>query len=170
MKVLGLDVSTKRTGWFITKRSCGVIEPPPLLSFEDKLVYFRAEVLKLLKKYKPDVVVIEDAYYRPGFGNIHTLKTLVKFAGVAIEVCASLGIPSEVITATTARKNCCGKEKLDKRGVFEYFVSKYGFEDWTFDKDNDKTDAMALTWGYREIQKAKKQSAKKKGDKKKAGK
>ncbi len=168
MKILGLDISTKSTGWFVTKRSCGVICPPASLSFPDKLVLFRREILKILTKYKPDVVVIEDAYYRPGFGNIHTLKTLVKFAGVAIEVCASLGIRVEIITATQARKYCCGDKKLDKRGVFDYFVRKYELGEWTFEKDNDKTDAMALVWGYREIQKAqaKEKPSTKKGNKK----
>lgn len=169
MKILGLDVSTKSTGWFITKRSCGTICPPPNLPFPEKLVFFRREVVRLLEKYKPDVLVIEDAYYRPGWGNIHTLKTLVKFAGVAIEACASLGIQVEIITATQARKYCCGKKKLDKRGVFDYFVKKYELGEWTFDRDNDKTDAMALVWGYREIQKAqaKEKSTTKKNRKKK---
>jgi Holliday junction resolvasome RuvABC endonuclease subunit len=95
---------------------------------------------------------------------------LVKFAGVAIEACAALGIKIEIITATQARKYCCGTEKLDKKGVFAYFVRKYALNDWTFEKDNDKTDAMALAWGYREIRKAqiKERSSKKKGDKKEA--
>ncbi len=105
MKILGLDVSTKSTGWFITKRSCGILAPDSKLSFEEKLVWFRIELGKILDKYKPDVVVIEDAYYRPGFGNIHTLKALVKFAGVAQELCAGKNIKSEIITATSARSD-----------------------------------------------------------------
>lgn len=165
MKILALDISTRSTGWFVSKRSCGVICPPKTLLFPDKLVLFRKEVVKLVKRYKPDVVVIEDAYYRPGFGNIHTLKALVKFAGVAIEACAGLGAGVEIITATQARKYCCGTKKLDKKGVFDYFVRKYELNDWTFDRDNDKTDAMALVWGYREIQKA--QAAEKSAKKKK---
>jgi len=170
VKILGLDVSTKSTGWFITKRSCGVIAPPKEPPFAERLALFRVEIEYLVLKYKPDVVVIEDAYYRPGFGNIHTLKTLVKFAGVAIEVCGTHKVPVEIITATQARKYCCGPEKLDKKGVFDYFVRKYKLNEWTFEKDNDKTDAMALVWGYREIQKAqaKEKSSTKEGNKKKA--
>ncbi len=169
MKILGLDVSTKSTGWFITKRSCGIIAPDPKLSFGEKLVVFRAELDSLLIKYKPDVVVIEDAYYRAGFGSIHTLKALVKFAGVAQEICASHGIQTEIITATTARKNCCGTQDqpFKKKEVFNYFKMKYNLDDWTFTKGNDITDAMALSWGYRGLIKAEKESAKKKGGKKK---
>ncbi len=157
MKLLALDVSTKSTGWFITKRSCGKIVPDKNLSFGDKLVFFRVELDKLLRKYGPDTVVIEDAYYRPGFGNIHTLKALTKFAGVALEICAYHGIEAEIITATTARKHCCGdhKGKFGKQEVFDFFVKKYNL-DWNYKEHNDLTDAMALSWGYREIQRVKK--------------
>jgi Holliday junction resolvasome RuvABC endonuclease subunit len=161
MKILALDVSTKSTGWFITRRSCGKIVPDKHLSFGEKLVFFRKELDKLLHKYKPSIVVVEDAYYRPGFGNIHTLKTLVKFAGVAVELCASHKIETEIITATAARKHCCGEHegKFGKQEVFDFFVEQYNL-DWSYKEHNDLTDAMALSWGYREIQKAKK----KKGD------
>ncbi len=164
MKILALDVSTKSTGWFVTKRSCGIISPDPKLSFGDKLVLFRNEIDQLLTKYKPDVVVIEDAYYRPGFGSIHTLKALVKFAGVAIEVCARHRIKTEIITATSARKHYCGKQEgaFKKREVFDFFKAKYDIRDWTFQKHNDLTDAMALSWGYREIQRSEKKSDSKK--------
>lgn len=171
MKILALDISTKSTGWFITKRSFGWITPDSKLSFGEKLVVFRQELSRLLHKYNPDVVVIEDVYYRQGFGSIHTLKALVKFAGVAVELCTSEGIPTEIITATAARKHCCGKQtgKFGKAEVFKYFVDKYSLDDWTFKGYNDVTDAMALSRGYREIKKAKKKSSKEKGGKKKAG-
>jgi len=168
MKILGLDVSTKSTGWFIAKRSCGIIAPNPKLSFNDKLVVFRIELEEILDKYKPDLVVVEDAYYRPGFGSIHTLKALVKFAGVAQELCTSKGIQVEIITATTARKHCCGEQegKFKKEEVFEFFKTKYDLDDWTFNKMNDITDAMALLWGYRGLIKAGPEPTKKKTRKK----
>lgn len=159
MKILALDVSTKSTGWFVTRRSCGKIVPDKKLSFGEKLVFFRKELDKLLRKYKPDVVVIEDAYYQPRKGSIHTLKVLSKFAGVALELCCSYDIETEIITATAARKHCCGdhEEKFGKQEVFDFFVEKYDL-DWNFKEHNDLTDAMALAWGYREIQRAKKKA------------
>ena len=163
MKLLALDISTTCTGWFISKASYGKIEPDASMPFPDKLCYFRDEIEKLLNRYKPDVVVIEDTYFR--FGNVHTLKQLVKFGAVAMEVVARRKIQVETITATQARKFCCGNQEgeFKKKEVFAYFVNKYGLHDWKFSSHNDITDAMALHWGYRE-----KQVAKKKTDTKKA--
>jgi len=166
MKILAFDVSTKSTGWVVTKRSCGKIVTDKKLSFGEKLVFFRRELEKLLRKYKPDIVVIEDAYYQPRKGSIHTLKTLAKFAGVAIELCTAYDTQVEIITATAARKHCCGEHEdaFKKPDVFQFFVKKYNL-DWTYEEHNDITDAMALSWGYRE-----KARLEKKKDKKQAGK
>lgn len=158
MKILGLDISTKSTGWFITKRSCGIIVPDLKLIFSEKLVYFRQEVLYLLEKYRPDVAVIEDTYLR--FGNVQTLKQLARFSGVAMEVCTSQGAKVENITATQARKNCCGEQKgeFKKPQVFEYLVKNKDFNSvceriyhspCNFSRDNDLTDAAALTMAYK---------------------
>jgi Holliday junction resolvasome RuvABC endonuclease subunit len=159
MKILALDVSSKSTGWFITKKSCGIISPPPKESQENKLVYFRTEVYKLIEKYKPDVVVIEDTYFRT---NTHTLKVLSRFAGVAMEAAGSHNIKVEFITATQARKYCCGTQtgSFKKEEVFNYFVNKYNLSDWNFNDHNDITDAAALNWGYREKKKAAKKKSK----------
>jgi Holliday junction resolvasome RuvABC endonuclease subunit len=152
MKVLGLDVSTKSTGWFMTKHRCGVITPPAELCLSDKLAWFRVVLEGVVLRYSPDVMVIEDAYYQPRKGSIHTLKSLSQFAGVAAEVAGTNKVKVEFITATQARKYCCGKHEgpFKKPEVFEYFVEKYGLDDWTFEKHNDITDAMALSWAYRE--------------------
>ena len=153
MRILALDLSSKSTGWFLsTGKSYGKIVPLASYTFEEKLVFFRKELECVVKKYVPDLVVIEDAYYSPGFGNIHTLKTLTKFAGVATELCASMGIAVELITATRARKYCCGKDKIDKQGVFKFFKEKYNL-DYSFEAGNDITDAAALIWGYRGFKK-----------------
>ena len=159
MKVLALDISTKSTGWFITKRSCGLIEPSSELSFPEKLSFFRQHVLALLKKYKPDIVVLEDTYLR---FNPSTLKKLSQFAGVAMETCNSMNTEVRVITATQARKNCCGEQPkgFKKREVFNYFVQKENFDevcnrlfnrDCSFEEDNDITDAAALARAVRVI-------------------
>ena len=165
MSVMGLDVSTKSTGWFISKRAMGLITIDPAASLEDKLCYFRDELVKLLEKYRPEIVVIEDTYLR--FHNPLTLKQLARFSGVAIEACARSGAKVKLITATQARKNCCGKQGKDfkKPEVFKYFTEKYELTSWKFDEHNDISDAWALAASYKNNEKQK--SIEKKGDKKK---
>lgn len=152
MKVLALDISTKSTGWFVSKRSCGRIEADPGLSWKENLVSFRDQVQGLVQKYRPTVVVIEDIYLRM---NVQTLKQLAMFQGVATEVSLREGVEVRTITATQARKLCCGKQEgeFKKKQVFQYFVGKYGWDHFVFDVHNDITDAAALLWGHREKEK-----------------
>lgn len=147
MKILALDISTKSTGWFISKRSCGVIQIDKDLEFSKKLVLFRKELSKILKGYKPEVVVLEDVYYRRGFSNIHTVKALAKFGGVAMELVASKRIKIVLMTATAARKSLGLDGKVTKEDVFNYFNSKYDLN-WNFKKHNDITDAWMLSFAY----------------------
>jgi Holliday junction resolvasome RuvABC endonuclease subunit len=143
MKILALDISTKSTGWFIDQENCGMIKIKEDLEFPDKLVLFRKELLSLLVKYKPKVVVIEDVHYRTGFSSIHTVKALAKFGGVASEVSASKKAKVILLTATSARKALGLEGKITKEDVFNYFNSTFSL-DWNFKEHNDITDAWAL--------------------------
>ena len=148
MKLLALDVSEKSTGWFLSKRSCGRIQPDPKLSFDERLVAFREQLAVLLEKYKPTLVVIEDVYLR---WNVQTFKQLSMLQGVARELATEMGIQVATLTATQARKYCCGPQegKFKKPEVFAFIVQKYGFSDFDFDSHNDITDAAALLLGYK---------------------
>lgn len=160
MKLMALDVSSKSTGWVVSPKKYGLITPSDKLSLVEKLSFFRDELQKLLVRYKPENVVIEDNYLR--FNNVSTLKTLARFQGVAMEICHREGAAVSTITATEARKHCCGKQGKDfkKPEVFRYFKDKYKKDEWVFDDHNDITDAFALYWSHVEKEKL----SKKKGN------
>ena len=147
MKILALDISTKSTGWFIDKDNFGIIQIDKDLEFHNKLVLFRKELNKILKEHKPKVVVMEDVYYRRGFGSIHTVKVLSKFGGVAAELVSSKRMKVVIMTATSARKSLGFEGKVTKQDVFEYFNSKFEMG-WNFTKHNDITDAWMLNFAY----------------------
>ena len=151
MKILALDVSTKSTGWFITKRSCGIIKIDSKLEFPKKLVLFRKELAVILKQYKPKTVVIEDVHYHRGFSNIHTVKVLSKFGGVATELAASKRIKIVLMTATSARKALDLEGKVTKEDVFDYFNSEFSMS-WNFKEHNDITDAWMLHFAYSQLE------------------
>lgn len=150
MRLLGLDISTKSTGWFVDKENNGIIATDEKAKLENKLVQFRKELNFILKTHKPKIVVIEDVHYRRGFSNIHTVKLLAKFGGVATELAASKKIKVELLTATSARKTLQLEGKVTKEDVFNYFNSEYNMN-WDFKKHNDITDAWMLHFAYEKI-------------------
>lgn len=147
MKVLALDISTKSTGWFVDKEHCGLILIDADLELPQKLVLFRKAVVGLLVEHKPKVVVIEDVYYRSGFSNIHTVKLLSKFGGVASEAAASKKAAVVLLTTTAARKYLGREGKVTKEEVFNHFNSTYNLG-WSFKEHNDITDAWMLHLAY----------------------
>jgi len=147
MTTLALDISTRSTGWFVDENNCGLIKINEKLEFPDKLVFFRKELAALIKKYKPRTIVMEDVHYRRGFSNIHTVKVLAKFGGVATELAASKKAKVVLMSATLARKALAKKGKVTKEDVFEHFNLKFKM-DWSFKTHNDVTDAWMLHFAY----------------------
>jgi len=150
MKVLGLDASSVRTGCCIVEdgyldfKSLDTIDPPPKLLMGKKLLFFEKAIKKLLKKHRPDAVVIENIFRGP---NIITFKTLSMFRGVAYKcVQEVLNLEPESIMPTEARKAVgCGPKKED---AFEWITKKYDFRDFTFNKHNDICDSIILALSY----------------------
>jgi Holliday junction resolvasome RuvABC endonuclease subunit len=151
MKVLGLDISTKSTGWFIDQDNCGLIKIDSDLDLPQKLVLFRKELNKILKQYKPKVVVMEDVHYRRGFSNIHTVKSLAKFGGVATELAASKRMKIVLMTPTAARKTLGLEGKVTKQDVFDHFNTTFSLG-WSFKEHNDITDAWMLHYAWNDKQ------------------
>lgn len=147
MKILALDISTKSTGWFIDQENCGLIKIKEDLEFPAKLVLFRKELSGILVKHRPKVVVIEDVHYRMGFSNIHTVKALAKFGGVASEIAASKKAKVILLTATSARKALGLEGKITKEDVFNHFNLTHSLG-WNFKEHNDITDAWMLQFAY----------------------
>lgn len=71
MRVLGLDPGSRRTGWGVVDRSgnrfhCaghGCITPAPKLDLPHRLQHIASEADALLRRFAPDVVVVEEAFY-----------------------------------------------------------------------------------------------------------
>lgn len=144
--VLGLDVSSSRTGfcvikngrWTKSKSSFGTIVPVGSYLGE-KLVSFRDQLEAVLKRVSPTHVIIEDIFSGP---NVSTMKTLARFSGVAIELCRRL-VGTEALVVNTVRVRSvvgCGKGKED---AFNYVCKRFHLE-WNFNKHNDITDAIIL--------------------------
>jgi len=84
--LFSLDVSSTSTGYSIIKKGrfrkvnkyFGKIMPDKKLDLAEKLSYFRSELVKLLEKYKPTCVAIEDVFV----GRVNSAIILSRFSGV----------------------------------------------------------------------------------------
>ncbi len=144
--ILGLDVSSSSTGfavlrdgrWNKSKASYGMIKPPRKLPLGEKLVYFRDELEKVIKKISPTHIVIEDVFRGR---NAKTVKLLSRFSGVTVELCRRLSKKEPTIVNALQARTCIGVRK--KEEAFSIITERYNL-DWNFNKMNDITDAIVL--------------------------
>lgn len=155
-KILGLDVSSASTGFCIfnkgrlLKSSLGTINPNSKDCYGARLKFFKDELVKLIRKYKPDKVVMEDIFKGR---NIKTFKTLAMFRGVCfITVFEEMGCDPICVMPTEARK-LVGVKGTAKEDGFGFAVKKYKLNDFDFDTHNDITDAIVLGLSGHEMEK-----------------
>jgi Holliday junction resolvasome RuvABC endonuclease subunit len=141
-KVISLDISSTSTGWcYIVDGELveyDTIRPKKSLDKSEKLVIFREELKVVLKKFKPNYIVIEDGFFGK---NVKTLKVLSNFAGVAIECCFSTTKVTPYIMSNSTPKSYF--KVKNKKELFEKVVKMYKFKDFDYDEHNDITDAIA---------------------------
>jgi crossover junction endodeoxyribonuclease RuvC len=165
-KVLGLDVSSASTGYAVVSDgyldfdSLGTIQPPTKLMMGEKLMYFEKALKRLLKKHRPDVVVVEEVFRGP---NAKTFRVLAMFKGVAyLTIRQAMHYDPIAIMPTEARK-AVGVSGSKKEDAFAWVVERFGFVDYTFAKHNDICDGIVLALSYfypATIKPAKKRKAK----------
>jgi crossover junction endodeoxyribonuclease RuvC len=148
MIILGLDIATT-TGYGIISGNkviaYGKISLKDYKEYRERFKHFRVEVSKLIKKYKPKVVVIEQTYVG---ANPKTTAYLNMLRGICIElVPKKSSIISE--TVTSIRKQVMGSgKKHSKLDVFCYVTVRYRLEGLSRTKDLDISDALLLCdWG-----------------------
>jgi Holliday junction resolvasome RuvABC endonuclease subunit len=146
MKILGLDISISSTGYCIfnngklMKKSCGLIQPNPKETYGQRLLFLEKEIKKVIKKNKPDEVVIEDIYKGR---NAKTFKILSMARGVVIKtIYEETGKDPISVMASSARSLVGIKNK--KEIAYEFIVKKYKLKDYEFNKHNDIVDAIVL--------------------------
>ena len=125
MIILGIDPGIARTGWGVIEKinssklivqSYGCIETKAGLPIERRLQTIREEIVRIIKKYKPQELGIEELFFNT---NAKTALIVGQARGVVIVTAADLGLeifsytPLQVKTAVTgygrAEKGQIGK-------------------------------------------------------------
>jgi crossover junction endodeoxyribonuclease RuvC len=85
IKVMGIDISSRSTGWSILQSEklieFGKINPTGKMTVSQKLFLFHIELKKLIERYQPDEIAIEDV---PLVKSASVAKLLARFNGVAM--------------------------------------------------------------------------------------
>ena len=147
MRVIGIDPGTAIVGYGIidynkNKYSIvdyGVILTSKDLSNEERLEIVYNELDKILKKYKPEFMAIEDLFY---FKNNKTVISVAQARGVILLAGKQNNIPMSSYTPLQVKIGITGYGKAEKKQV-QLMVQKFlGLSE--IPKPDDAADALAI--------------------------
>lgn len=151
IKLLTLDQSTTFTGWCLMENkkydSSGVLSVNKDEDTIERLKLMYEEIVNLINRVKPDIVLIEDVQFQR---NYSTYRTLSQLQGVIMAYLFEKDLPFYIIPST-AWKSCCGikgKARKEQKKNTQIFVKNtYGL-----DVSEDEADAIGLaTYGNENI-------------------
>jgi crossover junction endodeoxyribonuclease RuvC len=147
MRVLGIDPGTARLGWGIIDSVSGTVIP---LAFgcimtedyqapEKRLLTIYDELLKLLKKYKPQTMAVEALFFAT---NAKTVIPVGQARGVALLAAGKNNTPVVSYSPLAVKQTICGYGKAQKFQM-EQMVTKI-LKLSKVPKPDDTTDALAI--------------------------
>lgn len=155
-RLLGLDPSLNKTGWVILifdenakgregigASDYGLIKPNAKHSLGAKLLFNRIELQRLLKKYRPDVVVFEETFAGQ---NALTTSRLNNAKGVFVMTAFEFLKDSPVMVYAGQARACLGFSN-DKEEPFAFFKREFNLPE-SFKEGNDITDAYVVGYWY----------------------
>lgn len=132
MVILGIDPGTATTGWGVIKKTksrkqkvkskktflkCldfGLIETNPSLTPAERLKKINKELKKIIKKYKPKILAVENVYF---FKNLKTALPISEAKGVIIFTAAQKEIPVLEFTPLQVKMAIGGYGRAEKKQI-----------------------------------------------------
>jgi crossover junction endodeoxyribonuclease RuvC len=147
MTILGIDPGFARVGWAIMEtqsskfnlRNCGCIETSKDSPSDERLVDVYEQVCKLIKKYKPDVLAIEELFFT---NNAKTAFKVGEARGVIILSGAIQDIPVFSYTPLQVKIAVTGYGTADKPQVGRMLKAILKLREMP--KLDDTVDAIAV--------------------------
>jgi crossover junction endodeoxyribonuclease RuvC len=149
MIIIGVDPGTATTGWGVIKKSgikkrepkaldYGCITTSPNLSAGERLKKINLELSKLIKKYKPNVLAVENLYF---FKNLKTAMPVSQTKGVILFTAAKHKIPVYEFTPLQIKMAITGYGRAEKKQVQKMIKTLLNLEENPKDKNKRKDDA-----------------------------
>jgi len=147
MRVLGIDPGIARTGWAVIElqsskfnvQSYGCIETSSKKEAPQRLVEIYEEVLKIIKKYSPAEMAIEELFFNT---NSKTAFIVGQARGVIILAAAQKKLPIFTYTPLQVKLSVSGYGKADKAQVGKMVKAILNLKQ--IPKLDDTCDAIAI--------------------------
>jgi crossover junction endodeoxyribonuclease RuvC len=147
MVILGIDPGLGATGYGVIEKNknellvkkYGVIQTDRLSSFPQRLKKIYNQLIKIIKKYRPNIIVIESLFF---YKNLKTAILVGEAKGVAILACANTNIKVVEYTPLQVKEALVGYGRASKQQV-KYMVKRILNLDKVPDTD-DAADALAV--------------------------
>ena len=147
MIIIGIDPGTAKVGFGIIRKNqdkleCldyGIIQTESILSTEKRLKKIYLEILSLIKKWKPEILAIENIYF---FKNLKTAMPVSQVKGVILLIAAQKKIPISEITPLQVKTAITGYGRADKKQVQKMVKNLLNLEE--IPKPDDAADALGI--------------------------
>lgn len=148
MIIMGIDPGTAKLGWAVVESTSayayGCITSNQTAP-ELRLSAIYKELNRLIKKYKPDVIAIEELFFAV---NAKTVIPVAEARGIALLCAAQAKIPVSGYTPLVVKQTITGNGKADKRQMQKMVQILLKLPE--IPKPDDAADALAvaLTHAY----------------------
>lgn len=147
IKILGIDPGIARLGWGIVEETrqatraitFGCFETQKILPHHQRLLAIHKELIKIIKKYKPDKAAIEQLFFSK---NVKTALAVGEARGVILLTCSECKIPIIEISPKTVKQTLTGYGQADKQQMQKMVQLFLKLK--TPPKPDDAADALAI--------------------------
>lgn len=148
MIILGIDPGTAITGYGLVEKNksqkplkClayGAIQTNPSFTAPERLKTLSSELEKLIKRYKPEVLAVENLYF---FKNLKTAIPVSQAKGVILLAAAKKNIKVFELTPLQIKMGIAGYGRAEKKQVQR--MIQYLLDLEKMPKPDDAADALA---------------------------
>jgi len=148
MIILGVDPGSAITGYAILKKEggnkqhlevidFGCITTDQFLTTGERLKKIYKEILKIIAKYKPELMSIESLYF---FKNLKTVMPVSQAKGVILLAAAEKNIPVLEFTPLQVKMTVAGYGRAEKKQVQEMIKKMFDLDKFDLKEKNRKKD------------------------------
>jgi len=149
--VLGIDPGVATTGYAFIKEGApfcqifdfGIITTSAKQPFPERLKYIHKSLSKLIKKFKPAVIVVEQLYFCK---NVKTALMVGQARGVILLTAILNKLPLYEFTPLQVKQAVCGYGKATKPQIQSMVKALLGLK--KIPKPDDAADALAIALTY----------------------